>query len=46
MKREHKSVASIIAAVVVALLSGCMSIPGADTSADLFSDSKTYNGGE
>ena len=45
MKRtENKSVISIIAAVVVSLLAGCASVPGAQD--DLFSEAKTYNGGE
>ena len=44
MKRtENKSVISIIAAVVVSLLAGCASVPSSD---DLFSEAKTYNGGE
>ena len=45
MKRtENKSVISIIAAVVVSLLAGCASVPSAHD--DLFSEAKTYNGGE
>lgn len=45
MKRtESKSVISIIAAVVVSLLAGCASMPSGQD--DLFSDAKTYNGGE
>lgn len=45
MKRtENKSVLSIIAAVLVSLLAGCASVPGAQS--DLFADSRTYNGGE
>ena len=47
MKRtESKSVFSIIAAVVVSLLAGCASVPSADVQNDLFSEAKTYNGGE
>ena len=41
---KSKSVLSIIAAVLVSLLAGCASVPGAHD--DLFADSKTYNGGE
>jgi type IV pilus biogenesis protein CpaD/CtpE len=44
MKRENKSVVSIIAAVLVSLLAGCASVPSAND--DLFADSRTYNGGE
>ena len=45
MKRtENKSLLSIIAAIVVSLLAGCASVPGAQD--DLFAESKTYNGGE
>lgn len=45
MKRtEHKSVISIIAAVLVSLLAGCATVPGAQD--DLFAETKTYNGGE
>ena len=40
---KNKSVVSIIAAVLVSVLAGCASVPGAD---DLFTESKTYNGGE
>ena len=47
MKRtESKSVISIIAAVAVALLAGCASVPSADFQNDLFSEAKTYSGGE
>jgi hypothetical protein len=47
MKRnESKSIFSIIAAVVVSLLAGCASVPSADFQNDLFSEAKTYNGGE
>ena len=47
MKRnESKSVFSIIAAVAVALLAGCASVPSADIQNDLFSEAKSYNGGE
>jgi len=41
---KSKSVLSIIAAVLVTLLAGCASVPGAQD--DLFSESHTYNGGE
>ena len=41
---KSKSVLSIIAAVLVSLLAGCASVPGAQD--DLFSESHTYNGGE
>ena len=45
MKRtENKSVLSLIAAVLVSLLAGCASVSGAPD--DLFTDSRTYNGGE
>jgi hypothetical protein len=47
---ESKSVASTIAVAFFALLAGCASVPSADISAevqnDLFSEAKTYNGGE
>ena len=43
---KSKSVISIIAAVVVSLFAGCASVPGADVQNDLFSEAKTYNGGE
>lgn len=47
MKRsECKSVTSIIVALVVSLLAGCASVASADVQNDLFSDAKTYNGGE
>lgn len=47
MKRnERNSVFSIIAAVAVALLTGCASVPSADVQNDLFSEARTYNGGE
>ena len=47
MKRnESNSVFSIIAAVVVALFAGCASVPSVDFQNDLFSEAKTYNGGE
>jgi hypothetical protein len=47
MKRDKsKTVLSIIAAVAVALLAGCASVPSADFQNDLFSEAKTYNGGE
>jgi hypothetical protein len=41
---KSKSVLSIIAAVLVSLIAGCASVPGAQD--DLFADSRTYNGGE
>ena len=41
---KNKSVLSIIAAVLVSLIAGCASVPGAQD--DLFADSRTYNGGE
>ena len=47
MKRnESKSVFSIIAAVAVALLAGCASVPSAEVQKELFSEARTYNGGE
>jgi len=47
MKRtQSKSVISIIAAVVASLLAGCASVSSADFQNDLFSEAKTYNGGE
>lgn len=47
MKRnESKPVFSIIAAIAVSLLAGCASVPSADVQNDLFSEVKTYNGGE
>ena len=39
-----KRVTSIIAAVLVTLLAGCASVPSAND--DLFSEAKTYHGGE
>jgi hypothetical protein len=45
MKRTGvKSVFSIIAAVLLSLSAGCASISGEPD--DLFTDSRTYNGGE
>jgi len=41
---KSKSVLSIIAAVLVSLVTGCASVSGAPD--DLFVESKTYNGGE
>lgn len=41
---KSKSVVSIIAAVLVSLLAGCASVSGEPD--DLFTDSRTYNGGE
>ena len=41
---KSKSVVSVIAAVLLSLLAGCASVPGAQD--DLFAESKTYNGGE
>ena len=41
---KSKSVISIIAAVLVSLSAGCASVSGAPD--DLFSEAKTYNGGE
>ncbi len=41
---KSKSVVSIIAAVLVSLFAGCASFPGAQE--ELFTESKTYNGGE
>ncbi|HZA95607.1 MAG TPA: hypothetical protein VE421_05675 [Burkholderiaceae bacterium] len=41
---KSKSVVSIIAAVLVSLFAGCASVPGAQE--ELFTESKTYNGGE
>ena len=41
---KSKSVVSIIAAVLLSLLAGCASVPGAED--DLFSESRTYNGGQ
>jgi hypothetical protein len=47
MKRnESKSVISIVTVAVFALLVGCASVPSADFQNDLFSEAKTYNGGE
>lgn len=43
---KSKSVFSVIAAVAVALLAGCASVPSADVQSNLFSEAKTYNGGE
>lgn len=45
MKRtENKSALAIIAAVLVSLLAGCASVTGAED--DLFTEAKTYNGGD
>ena len=41
---KNKSVVSIIAAVFLSLLAGCASVSGAPD--DLFTESRTYNGGE
>lgn len=41
---KSKSVLSIIAAVLVSLFAGCASVSGAPD--DLFTESRTYNGGE
>ena len=41
---KSKSVVSIIAVVLVSLFAGCASVPGVQD--DLFSEAKTYNGGE
>ena len=45
---ESKSVASIIAVAVFALLAGCASIPFDEISVKFFDDTeaKTYSGGE
>jgi outer membrane murein-binding lipoprotein Lpp len=40
---KSKSIVSIIAAVLVSLVAGCASVGAPD---DLFTESKTYNGGE
>jgi len=40
---KSKSIASIIAAVLVSLVTGCASVGAPE---DLFVESKTYNGGE
>ena len=40
---KSKSVVSIIAVVLVSLFAGCASVGAPD---DLFTDSRTYNGGE
>ncbi len=40
---KRKSVLSIIAAILVSVLAGCASVP--DAQDDLFSFSRTYNGG-
>jgi hypothetical protein len=41
---KSKSVLSIIVAVLVSLAAGCASFSGAQD--DLFTEAKTYNGGE
>jgi len=47
MKRyASKSVVSTIVVAVFALLAGCASVPSIDVQDDLFSEAKTYNGGE
>ena len=41
---KSKSVVSLVAAVLVSLFAGCASVPGVQD--DLFTESKTYSGGE